>query len=410
MLVERVGAGGSGAAAEVSALEVSVLMPCLNEAETLPACIREALAALKAAGVAGEVLVADNGSSDGSRAVARAAGARVIEVARRGYGNALLGGIAAARGRYVLMGDADGSYDFGALPRFLAALRAGADLVMGCRLPSGGGRILPGAMPWKHRWIGNPVLTALGRLFFTAPVHDFHCGLRAFRREAVAGLGLQCPGMEFASEMVVRATFAGLAVTEVPVALRPDGRSRPPHLRSWRDGWRHLRFMLLFSARWLFLVPGLSLAALSLAVFLRLAVGPARLGGVTFDTNTLIVASAGLTAGVQLVLFGVLAKAFAVQQGIAPPAPLLTRLRRLRPVELGIAGGAGLVLFGLGYLLVAVEQWREAGFGALSYPDSLRVVVPAVTAFALGIQLAFAGFALAVIDLGREIRLKRAEP
>jgi glycosyltransferase involved in cell wall biosynthesis len=410
MLVEQVGAGRSGAAAEAGALEVSVLMPCLNEAETLRACVHEALATIAAAGVTGEVLVADNGSGDGSRAVAIAAGARVIEVERRGYGNALLGGIAAARGRYVLMGDADGSYDFGELPRFLAALRAGADLVVGCRLPAGGGRILPGAMPWKHRWIGNPILTALGRLFFTAPVHDFHCGLRAFRREAVAGLGLRCPGMEFASEMVVRATLAGLRITEVPVTLRPDGRSRPPHLRSWRDGWRHLRFMLLFSPRWLFLIPGLTLAALSLAVFLRLAFGPAQLGGVTFDTNTLIVASAGLTAGVQLVLFGVLAKAFAVQQGIAPPAPLLTRLRRLRPVELGIAGGAGLVLFGLGYLLVAVEQWREAGFGTLSYPDSLRVVVPAVTALALGIQLAFAGFALAVLDLGREIRLRRAEP
>lgn len=408
MLLEPSVAGDPGAAAGSAVLEVSILMPCLNEAETLAGCVREALAALAAAGVAGEVLVADNGSDDGSPALARAAGARVVTVEHRGYGSALLGGIAAARGRYVLMGDADGSYDFGELPGFLRHLRAGADLVMGCRLPRGGGRILPGAMPWKHRWIGNPVLTTLGRLFFTAPVHDFHCGLRAFRRDAVLGLDLRCPGMEFASEMVVKATLAGLKVAEVPVTLRPDGRSRGPHLRSWRDGWRHLRFMLLFSPRWLFLVPGLSLAGLSLLAFLRLWVGPAQLGPVTFDTNSLILASAGLVAGVQTVLFGVLAKAFAVHQGLVPSSRILARVRRLHPVELGIAVGAALVLAGFGYLLFAVERWREAGFGDLSYPDSLRVVVPAVTSAALGVQLAFAGFALAVLDLGREIRLKHA--
>ena len=400
-LEEQDGAVGAG-------LEVSILMPCLNEAETIAGCVREALAALAAAGVAGEVLVADNGSSDGSPALARAAGARVVEVPGRGYGNALAGGIAAARGRYVLMGDADGSYDFGELPRFLGPLRGGADLAMGCRLPAGGGRILPGAMPWKHRWIGNPLLTFLGRLFFTAPIHDFHCGLRAFRREALLGLGLQCPGMEYASEMVVRATFARLVVTEVPVTLRPDGRSRPPHLRSWRDGWRHLRFMLLFSPRWLYLMPGLALAGLSLALFLRLMLGPWTVGGVTFDVNSLILASAGLVAGVQTVLLGMLAKASAVQLGIVPPSPPLSRLQQLRPVELGIGCGLALMLLGLGYLLWALQHWRATGFGELTPNAGVRIVVPAVTAAALGLQFAFSGFALAVLEFGRELRLKRA--
>ena len=400
-LEEQDGAAGAG-------LEVSILMPCLNEAETIAGCVREALAALAAAGVAGEVLVADNGSSDESPALARAAGARVVEVPGRGYGNALAGGIAAARGRYVLMGDADGSYDFGELPRFLGALRGGADLAMGCRLPAGGGRILPGAMPWKHRWIGNPLLTFLGRLFFTAPIHDFHCGLRAFRREALLGLGLQCPGMEYASEMVVRATFARLVVTEVPVTLRPDGRSRPPHLRSWRDGWRHLRFMLLFSPRWLYLMPGLALAGLSLALFLRLMLGPWTVGGVTFDVNSLILASAGLVAGVQTVLLGMLAKASAVQLGIVPPSPPLSRLQQLRPVELGIGCGLALMLLGLGYLLWALQHWRATGFGELTPNAGVRIVVPAVTAAALGMQFAFSGFALAVLEFGRELRLKRA--
>ena len=400
-LEEQDGAAGAG-------LEVSILMPCLNEAETIAGCVREALAALAAAGVAGEVLVADNGSSDGSPALARAAGARVVEVPGRGYGNALAGGIAAARGRYVLMGDADGSYDFGELPRFLGPLRGGADLAMGCRLPAGGGRILPGAMPWKHRWIGNPLLTFLGRLFFTAPIHDFHCGLRAFRREALLGLGLQCPGMEYASEMVVRATFARLVVTEVPVTLRPDGRSRPPHLRSWRDGWRHLRFMLLFSPRWLYLMPGLALAGLSLALFLRLMLGPWTVGAVTFDVNSLILASAGLVAGVQTVLLGMLAKASAVQLGIVPPSPLLSRLQQLRPVELGIGCGLALLLLGLGHLLWALQHWRATGFGELTPDAGVRIVVPAVTAAALGMQFAFSGFALAVLEFGRELRLKRA--
>ena len=400
--------GGATEGLEPDGLAVTILMPCLDEAETIVACVGEARAALARAGVAGEVLVADNGSRDGSQALAAAAGARVVAIAARGYGNALAGGIAAARGRWVLMGDADGSYDFGALPGFLARLHGGDDLVMGCRLPAGGGRILPGAMPWTHRWLGNPVLSALGRLFFAVPVHDFHCGLRAFRKDAILGLDLRCPGMEYASEMVVRATMAGLRLGEVPVTLRPDGRSRPPHLRSWRDGWRHLRFLLLFSPRWLFLVPGLLLASLSLVAFLALLPGPVRIGGVTFDVNTLIMASAGLVAGVQTVLMGMFAKAAAVQLGIVAPTPLLTRLQGLRTIELGIATGAALLLFGLGYALVAVGRWGEVGFGDLPPGESVRIVVPAVTAAAIGIQLAFSGFALAILRFGRELRLGRA--
>jgi glycosyltransferase involved in cell wall biosynthesis len=391
-------------------VELTVVIPCLNEAETLPSCLREAWAAIAAAGVVGEVLVADNGSVDGSPEIAAALGARVLHVAERGYGNALLGGIGAARGQLVLMGDADGSYDFGALPLFLARLREGADLVMGCRMPGGGGTILAGAMPWKHRWIGNPALSALGRLFFEAPVRDFHCGLRAFRRDAILRLGLRCPGMELASEMVVKATLARLRIVEVPVTLRPDGRSRPPHLRSWRDGWRHLRFMLLFTPRWLFLIPGAVLSLASLLLFLRLAAGPLELAGVRFDTNSLLVAGLGLITGVQMLLFGVLAKLFAVNQGLLPPTAFTGWLRRRRLVELGIGSGGVLALLGLGYLAYEVELWRRAGFGDLSYPESLRIVVPAVTALAVGVQLVFAGFMLALIDLSREIRLRNLDP
>lgn len=387
-------------------LELSVVMPCLDEAETLRGCIVEAAAAMAAAGVRGEVVVADNGSRDGSQAIAADAGARLVTVRDKGYGNALMGGIRAARGRFVIMGDADGSYDFGGIPEFLAKLRAGSDLVMGCRMPGGGGRILPGAMPWKHRWIGNPALSRLGRLFFAAPVHDFHCGLRGFRREAVLKLGLRCPGMEFASEMVVKATLHGLRLDEVPVTLRPDGRTRPPHLRSFRDGYRHLRFMLLFSPRWLFLVPALLLSLASLTVFARLMQGPLRLGGVTFATNTMIVAAITLVTAIQAGLVGILAQAFAVNQGLMPPTLLIRRLKRFRPVELGLTLGAALVVIGTLWLAWTVELWRRAGFGDLPTGQSLRLVLPAVTAFAIGVQLVFWGFAMGVLSLSREIRLR----
>jgi glycosyltransferase involved in cell wall biosynthesis len=381
--------------------EVSIVMPCLNEAETLQACIEGALMAIKSCGVRGEVVIADNGSTDDSPSIALQAGARLVRVKDKGYGNALLGGIQAAAGTYVLMGDADGSYDFGELPVFLERLRQGKDLVMGCRLPAGGGTIQPGAMPWKHRWFGNPVLSGLGKLFFRAPIDDFHCGLRAFRRDAILALDLRCAGMEFASEMVVRSTVARLKIAQVPITLRPDGRTRAPHLRSWRDGWRHLRFMLLYSPKWLFFVPGLFLFTAGTFGFLVLMPGPVRIGAVTFDTNTLLICSAIILIGFQVVFFAIYTKTFAVQTGLLRPDSRITWLLNTQPVEWGVGIGLILALLGMGYLVYSVLQWQEAGFGNLPYSESLRIVIPGVTAVALGVQCIFSGFALAVLGLER---------
>jgi len=382
-------------------MEVTILMPCLNEAETLSGCVEEALAGIRAAGCDGEVLIADNGSTDGSPEIARQAGARVVSVPERGYGSALIGGIQAARGRYILMGDADGSYDFGELPKFLARLRAGADLVMGCRFPRGGGTIMPGAMPWKHRWLGNPVLSWLGRLFFRTPVDDFHCGLRAFNRDAMLRLELTCPGMELASEMIVKAVLGNLKIDQAPVTLRPDRRNRPPHLRSFRDGWRHLRFLLLFSPRWLFFMPGLFLMAVGLLGFLLLLPGPLTVGAVTFDTNTLLVCAMTLLVGTQAVFFALQAKAYATSVGLMRPDPRIERLFGIAYLEISTAVGLVLMLIGVAYLLVATTVWEKTNFGPLSYSDSLRTVIPGVTAIALGAQVLFSGFALAVIGLFR---------
>ncbi len=382
-------------------IEISIVMPCLNEAETLADCIREARAALEASGTAGEIVVADNGSTDGSREIAAQAGARVVEAAPRGYGHALQAGIRGARGRYVLMGDADGSYDFGELPRFLERLRTGHDLVMGCRFPRFGGRIEPGAMPWKHRWIGNPILSSLGKLFFGAPVNDFHCGLRAFRREAVLNLDLRTAGMEFASEMVAKASLRGLKFSEVPVTLRPDRRSRPPHLRSWRDGWRHLRFMLFFSPNWLFALPGLTLTLAGAFGFLLLLPRPLKVGSVTFDLNSLLVSAAAMTAGVQILAFGLFIKAYAVNIGLLPGRRYWRRIVEGPAVEWGIVIGFVLISLGVGFLSAAVLQWKSAGFGPLAFEESLRLTILAVTLIALGLQALFSGFVLNILGLKR---------
>lgn len=384
--------------------EVSIVMPCLNEAETLQACIEEAWRAINNSGVRGEVVIADNGSTDDSPSIALQAGARLVHVKDKGYGNALLGGIQAATGTYILMGDADGSYDFGELPVFLERLRQGKDFVMGCRLPAGGGTIQPGAMPWKHRWLGNPVLSGLGKLFFRASIDDFHCGLRAFRRDAILALDLRCAGMEFASEMVVKSTVAGLRVDQVPITLRPDRRTRAPHLRSWRDGWRHLRFMLLYSPKWLFFVPGLFLFTAGTLGFLVLMHGPVRIGAVTFDTNTLLICSATILIGFQILFFAVYTKTFAVQTGLLRPDPRIMWLLNSQPVEWGVGIGIILALLGMGYIIYSVLQWQEVGFGSLSYSYSLRIVIPGVTAVALGVQCIFSGFALAVLGLERNTR------
>lgn len=382
-------------------LEVSIVMPCLNEAETLPICIAAAFRALQQTGVHGEVVISDNGSMDRSQEIAKEAGARVINAPQKGYGHALCAGIEAARGTYVLMGDADGSYDFGELPRFLARLREGDDLVMGCRFPLHGGRIEPGAMPWKHRWIGNPVLSALGKLFFRSPMHDFHCGIRAFRRDAIRGLHLSTGGMEFASEMVVKATLNKLRMSQVPVTLSPDGRSRRPHLRSWRDGWRHLRFMLLYSPTWLFILPGLFLFFIGAITFLLLLPEPLTIANtVTFDLGTLLVASAAILVGFQVFSFGLFVKAYAVKTGILPKYSLWTQIADSQHItEWGLAVGIASILGGLIYLGVALLNWKAAGFGPLFYQESLRMIIPAVTGIGVGIQIIASGFALAILGV-----------
>lgn len=382
-------------------LEVTVLMPCLNEAETLATCIGKAQSAIRAHGLRAEVLVADNGSSDGSPQIAEECGARVVHVPQKGYGAALRGGIAAARGEFIVMADADDSYDFTAIYPFVEKLREGHDLVMGCRLPSGGGTIKPGAMPWLHRWIGNPVLSFIGRLFFGCPVTDFHCGLRAFRKAAAEAMGLRTTGMEFASEMVIKATLLKLKIANLPIALSPDGRSRPPHLRSWRDGWRHLRFMLMYSPRWLFLAPGLVLLALGLGVGGVLIAGPVRIGGVNFDTNTLIVCSMCVLLGSLLVSFALFAETFAVTEGLLPEERGLTRLSRRVTLEVGVLAGLAIAAIGLATLIGALIYWGHRGFGDLPRSESLRLVVPAVTLITLGVQVVFASFFLSILRLGR---------
>jgi glycosyltransferase involved in cell wall biosynthesis len=380
-------------------IELTILMPCLDERETVARCVRKAAGFLERCGIDGEVLVVDNGSSDGSPASASAAGARMVLERRRGYGNALRTGIREARGRYIVMGDADDSYDFSALEAFVARLRDGADLVMGNRFLGG---IAPNAMPALHRYFGNPVLTGIGRLFFRSPVGDFHCGLRAFSRDAVLRLGLATEGMEFASEMVVRATVEGLRIEEVPAALSPAGRSRPPHLRSWRDGWRHLRFLLLFSPRWLFLYPGAFLMLAGLASMAWLLPGPRTLfGSIGLDVNTLVYSAGAIVCGFQAVAFAVLAKVYAINARLLPHDPRIGRLTSMASVEAGMAAGLVLVLAGLAASTYAVGVWGRASFGALSPESSLRIVAPAVTALILGVQLVFASFFLGVLALRR---------
>ncbi len=381
-----------------TALEVSIVMPCLNEAETLAACIQGAQRALGNAGLKGEVIVADNGSTDGSVVIARELGARVVEVTRQGYGSALIGGIEAAQGEFVVMGDADDSYDFGAVGAFVERLRAGDELVVGNRFLGG---IEDGAMPWSHRWVGNPALTGIGRLFFHARVGDMHCGLRAFRKDAFERMHLRASGMEFASEMVIKASLKGMRVSEVPVVLRPDGRSRPPHLRTWRDGWRHLRFMLLFSPRWLFLYPGLALFVMGVALSAVLIPGPLRVAGVRLDIHTLLVAGFLALLGYQLVLFAVFTKFFAIREGFHPPHPVLQRVFRYVTLEVGLAAGALMALAGVVALVVAVFSWQSVGFGNLDPSLTMREVIPAVVLLALGTQTVFASFFISILSIDR---------
>ncbi len=381
------------------AIEVSVVMPCLNEAETLEACIVKAQRALQQAHIAGEIVIADNGSSDGSLQIAERLGARVVNVQAKGYGSALMGGIAAASGQYVVMGDADDSYDFGHIPRFVEQLRKGADVVMGNRFRGG---IQKNAMPPLHRYFGNPALTRLGRLFFKSPVGDFYCGLRGFRKDAYERMALRTTGMEFATEMVVKATLLELRIAEVPTTLSPDGRNRPPHLRTWRDGWRTLRFFLLYSPRWLFLYPGVALMLLGVALGLWLLPTPRTLGGITFDVHTLVYAAAFVLLGFQAVAFACFTKIFAISEGLLPPDAALDKVFRYITLELGVAVGAVLTVAGFSASAYAVTTWGAQHFGMLDYSRTMRIVIPAALLLTLGAQTIFASFFVSVLGLRRK--------
>jgi glycosyltransferase involved in cell wall biosynthesis len=379
-------------------MELTILMPCLNEAETLPVCIEKASRFMHRQGIDGEVLIADNGSTDGSPQIAGENGARVIHVEQPGYGAALRGGIEAANGRFVIMGDADDSYDFSRLEAFVERLRAGYQLVMGNRFQGG---IAPGAMPPLHRYLGNPVLSFVGRLFFNSPARDFHCGLRGFDREAILALDLVTPGMEFASEMVVKASLLGMQVCEVPTTLSPDGRSGAPHLRSFRDGWRHLRFLLLFSPRWLFLYPGLVLMLVGIGLGAWLLPGPRAFFGVVLDVHTLLYAAIAILIGFQLVAFGLFSKFFAVSHGLHPRGQALQRFLGVVTLEVGLLVGLALVLLGLGIGLYAVWLWDQRSFGVLDPQRTLRWVIPSAVCLALGVQIMFSSFFLSVLGLRR---------
>ena len=380
-------------------VELSVVIPCLNEAETIEICIGKANAALKENGIRGEIIVADNGSTDGSQEIAERTGALVVSISHKGYGAALMGGIAAARGRYVIMGDADDSYNFGDIPVFLAELRRGNELVMGNRFR---GEIKPGAMPPLHRYLGNPVLSWLGRLFYHAPCNDFHCGLRAFSRASYERMGLRTTGMEFASEMIVKASLFGIRISEVPTTLSRDGRSHPPHLHTWRDGWRHLRFLLLYSPRWLFLYPGILLMATGLLVGMWLLPEPRRLGSVTFDVDTLVFAAMAILLGFQAITFAAFTKIFAISEGLLPEDPYLSRLFRYVTLEVGLLVGAVLILGGLGGSLYAVVFWARHHFGTLNSERMLRAVVPSAVALTLGVEAILSSFFMSVLGLTRK--------
>jgi glycosyltransferase involved in cell wall biosynthesis len=381
-------------------IELTVVMPCLNEAETIGTCISKAMNWMKQNSVSGEVVIGDNGSTDGSQALAEGLGARVIAVPRKGYGSALMGAIEAAKGKYVIMGDSDDSYDFANLGPFLNELRNGYDLVMGNRFKGG---ISEGAMPFLHRYLGNPVLSFIGRLFFNCPVRDFHCGLRGFRQDLVTILDLKTTGMEFASEMVVKSTLFKVKITEVPTTLSKDGRTRPPHLRTWRDGWRHLRFLLIYSPRWLFLYPGIFLMALGLILGLFIMQGPLGLfQHVYFDTNTLLYAGAFTIIGFQAVTFGVFTRTYAVEAGFLPVKDSLERMIEKFSVEMGLIIGLIVFMAGLGGTFYSLYVWEQSHFGQLDYPKILRVVIPSVVSIIIGLQTVLSSFFLGVLSVNKK--------
>ncbi|WP_197674946.1 glycosyltransferase family 2 protein [Terriglobus roseus] len=385
-------------AAHTGSLELTVVMPCLNEAETLAVCVDKAMAALRDNNIAGEVVVADNGSTDGSQQIATTHGARVVNVPIRGYGAALNAGILAAQGKYVLMADADDSYNFTHIPRFLEKLRNGADLVMGNRFAGGIG---PGAMPPLHKYLGNPVLSWMGRTLFHTPVGDFHCGIRAFSKSAYESLALRTTGMEFASEMVVKASLQKQNIVEVPTTLQKDGRSRPPHLKTWRDGWRHFRFLLLYSPRWLFLFPGLTLMLGGFGLMAWLMPAERPLGHVNLGVDTLAYAAAAVLLGFQLVFFGVAAKVFAITEGLLPEDESFDRWFQYITLETGLIAGVLLLLVGIGIAASSVVGWAHTGYGPLPPVEMMRRTLPAMLCLMLGTQVCFGSFFLSLLGLRR---------
>lgn len=386
---------------EKSASELSIVMPCLNEADTLEVCIRKAQQVLREHNIAGEIIIADNGSTDGSQDIAARMGARVVPVKARGYGSALMGGIAAARGKYIIIGDADDSYDFLEIPKFVKKLREGFDLVQGCRLPAGGGKVLPGAMPFLHRWWGNPAFSFMVQHMFWSPIHDVYCGMRGFTKELYNRLDLRCTGMEFATEMIIKSSIHSAKIAEVPITLHPDGRkSHAPHLKTFRDGWRTLRFFMMYSPRWLFLYPGVLLILLGLLGY-GLAMPGITTFGVTFDAHTLLFSSLFLLLGYQSILFAIFAKTFAISEGLLPENRRMIQFYKLVNLERGLVMGAGALIVGLVLLLSAVNQWRIIDFGHLDYAKTMRWVIPGVTLTALGFQTILSSFFISILGMRR---------
>jgi glycosyltransferase involved in cell wall biosynthesis len=383
-------------------LELSIVMPCLNEADTVGTCVEKAMRVLREHGIFGEVIVADNGSVDGSQDIATKLGARVVQVAAKGYGNALMGGIAAARGRYVVMGDADDSYDFLETPKFLARLREGYDMVQGCRFPSGGGIIRAGAMPFLHRWWGNPMFTIMAATMFKAPIHDIYCGMRGFTKSLYDRLHLRCTGMEFATEMIIKSSLYKEHITEVPITLHPDGRkSHAPHLKTFRDGWRTLRFYLMYSPRWLFLLPGLAMILLGLIGY-ALAIPAVNIHGITLDAHTLLLSTLLILMGSQAVWFALAAKVFAVSEGLIPGDARYDRFFAVATLERGLILGVCSFVLGIGFLVWAVTRWQAAGWGHLNYASTMRIVIPGFTLSALGFQTILSSFFVSMLGMKRK--------
>jgi glycosyltransferase involved in cell wall biosynthesis len=381
----------------IEKLELTILLPCLNEAETIEICVDKAMSYVARSGLRGEVLVADNGSTDGSQQLATSKGARVVPVRDRGYGSALRHGILAARGRYIIMGDADDSYDLSHLENFVVRLREGYDIVMGNRFRGGIG---PGAMPFLHRYLGNPVLSFLGRLFFGVKVGDFHCGLRGFNRESIRALNLHTTGMEFASEMLISAALRSYRICEVPTTLQKDGRSRPPHLRTWHDGWRHLSFLLMFSPRWLFIYPGFTLMVLGVSTAAILFPGPVEIvDGIRLDIHTFLVAAIAILIGVQNLTFGLIAQRFAVKYRLLPRSERSSRFLSFLTFERGLIVAVSLVGLGMAGLAWSLLTWASVDFGLLEYPIVLRVLITSLTCIAIGVQLGFAVFLSGIMNI-----------